>query len=143
MIRRTMSELYESMRDFFVAVDEENRVVGCVALHVFWEDLAEIRGLAVSEQAQGLGIGRRLVDACWEDARRLGIKSVFALTTAIGFFERCGYKQIDKAELPQAIWAECVRCPAFPECKETAVIRSLNAETPAARSKSKPAAAKS
>ena len=71
MIRRSMAELYESIREFIVAVDDENRVVGCVALHVFWEDLAEIRGLAVAEQVQGMGVGRRLVEACWESAREL------------------------------------------------------------------------
>ena len=73
MIRRSMAELYQSIREFFVAVDDENRVVGCVALHVFWEDLSEIRCLAVAEHVQGLGIGRRLVDACWESARELEI----------------------------------------------------------------------
>jgi amino-acid N-acetyltransferase len=142
MIRRTMSELYESIREYFVAVDDANIVVGCVALHVFWEDLAEIRGLAVSERVHGRGIGRRLVDACWEDARRLGIKSVFALTSAVDFFERCGYQQVDRSELPRRIWSECVRCPSFPECKETALIRSCDVEGPSTRTRSKPAAAK-
>jgi len=128
MIRRSLAELYESIREFFVAVDDENQVVGCAALHVFWEDLSEIRCLAVAEQVQGLGIGRRLVDACWEAARELEIKSVFALTTTVGFFERCGYHQIDKSELPQRIWSECVRCPAFPNCPEAALIRSIEPE---------------
>ena len=70
------------------------------------------------------GLGRRLVDACLETARDLEIKSVFALTNAVGFFERCGYQRIDKSELPQRIWSECVRCPSFPNCLETALIRS-------------------
>jgi amino-acid N-acetyltransferase len=133
MIRRSLAELYESIREFIVAVDDENQVVGCAALHVFWEDLSEIRCLAVSEQVQGLGVGRRLVDACWESARELEIKSVFALTSAVGFFERCGYHQIDKSELPQRIWSECVRCPAFPNCQEVALVRSIELEpaTPA------------
>ncbi|MFI5456714.1 MAG: N-acetyltransferase [Isosphaerales bacterium] len=128
MIRRSMAELYESIREFFVAVDDEQRVVGCVALHVFWEDLSEIRCLAVAEQVQGLGVGRRLVDASWESARELEIKSVFALTSEVGFFERCGYHQIDKSELPQRIWSECVRCPSFPNCQEVALIRSIEPE---------------
>jgi amino-acid N-acetyltransferase len=128
MIRRSMAELYESIREFIVAVDDDNRIVGCVALHVFWEDLAEIRGLAVADQAQGLGVGRRLVEACWESARSLEIKSVFALTNAVGFFERCGYQRIDKSELPQRIWNECVRCPSFPNCQEIALIRSTEPE---------------
>jgi amino-acid N-acetyltransferase len=124
MIRRSMAELYESIREFLVAVDDENRVVGCVAVHVFWEDLAEIRCLAVTQRLQSHGLGRRLVDACLEAARDLEIKSIFALTNAVGFFERCGYQRIDKSELPQRIWSECVRCPSFPNCLETALIRS-------------------
>jgi amino-acid N-acetyltransferase len=130
MIRRSITELYESIREYIVAVDDENRVVGCVALHVFWEDLAEIRGLAVAEQLHGTGVGRRLVEACWEAARELEIKSVFALTNAVGFFERCGYHRIDKSELPQRIWNECVRCPSFPNCQEIALIRSCEPESP-------------
>jgi amino-acid N-acetyltransferase len=125
MIRRSMGELYESIREFQVAVDDADRVVGCVALHVFWADLAELKCLAVTEDVQGHGIGRRLVDACWDEARALEIKSVFALTYSVGFFERCGYRQIDKAELPHKIWNECVRCPLFPSCQEVALIRTF------------------
>lgn len=123
-----MGELYESIREFLVAVNDENRVIGCVALHVFWEDLAELKCLAVSGDAQGQGVGRLLVDACWEAARELEIASVFALTYAVGFFERCGYHQIDKAELPHKIWNECVRCPLFPSCQEVALIRTHQPE---------------
>ena len=128
MIRRSLAELYQSIREFVVAVDHENRVVGCVALHVFWADLAEIRCLAVAEEMQGLGVGRRLVEACAGMARELGVKSIFALTSSIGFFERCGYQQIERAELPQAVWSECVRCPSFPNCHETALIRVVQGE---------------
>jgi amino-acid N-acetyltransferase len=128
MVRRSMAEIYESIREFVVAVDDDNRVLGCASLHVFWADLAEIRGLAVADQVQGMGVGRRLVEACWELARELEIKSVFALTNAVGFFERCGYHRIDKSELPQRIWNECVRCPSFPICEEIALIRSPDSE---------------
>jgi amino-acid N-acetyltransferase len=128
MIRRSMAELYESIREFLVAIDTENRVAGCVALHVFWENLAEIRCMAVAQHVQGLGVGRRLMESCWEAARELEVKSVFTLTNAVGFFERCGYRQIDKSELPQRIWNECVRCPAFPNCPEIALIRSFGIE---------------
>jgi len=123
-----MAELYESIREFFVAVDDQNHVVGCVALHVFWRDLAEIKCLAVAEQVQGMGVGRRLVEACWTLARELEVKSIFALTSAVPFFERCGYHRIDKSELPQRIWNECVRCPSFPNCHEVALIRSTEPE---------------
>lgn len=128
MIRRSMGELYESIREFLVAVDERNQVIGCVALHVFWEDLAELRCLAVSESAQGCGVGRQLVDACWESARELEISTVFTLTHAAGFFERYGYHQVEKSELPHKIWNECVRCPLFPNCQEVALVRSIDPE---------------
>ena len=127
MIRRSPGELYESIREFFVADDEAGRIVGCAALHVFWEDLAELKCLAVSEGAQGRGIGRRLVDACWGSAAELEIKTVFTLTYVADFFERCGFHQVDKAELPHKIWNECVRCPLFPNCTEVALVRSSDA----------------
>ena len=93
------------------------------------------------KRVQGLGIGRRLVDACWESARELEIKSIFALTTSAGFFERCGYQPIDKSELPHAVWSECVRCPSFPNCQEAALIRSVDREAVAADVTSRLAAA--
>jgi len=123
MIRRSPGELYEAIREFFVAEDGQGQVVGCAALHVFWEDLAELKCLAVSEGVQGHGIGRALVEACWRSANELEIKTVFTLTYVADFFERCGFNQIEKAELPHKIWNECVRCPLFPNCTEIALIR--------------------
>ena len=128
MIRRSLGELYESIREFLVATDDNGQVIGSVALHVFWEDLAELKCLAVSERAQGRGVGRRLLEACWDAARSLEIKTVFTLTYVPGFFEKCGYQKIDKADLPHKIWNECVRCPLFPSCNEIALIRSVSPE---------------
>lgn len=128
MIRRSLGELYESIREFIVATDDQGQVVGCAALHVFWEDLAELKCLAVSERTQGSGVGRKLVEACWKSARELEIKTVFTLTYVAEFFEKCGYHRIDKAELPHKIWNECVRCPLFPNCNEIALIRSFEPE---------------
>src|SRR4051794_25337530 len=127
MIRRSLGELYESIREFLVATDEAGRVIGCVALHVFWEDLAELKCLAVSETVQGQGVGRKLVEACWDASRELEIKTVFTLTYVPDFFEKCGYHKIDKADLPHKIWNECVRCPLFPNCTEVALTRSTTA----------------
>jgi len=124
MIRRSLGELYESIREFLVATDEGGRVIGCVALHVFWDDLAELKCLAVSEQAHGRGIGRKLVEACWDAARVLEIRTVFTLTYVAEFFEKCSYHRIDKADLPHKIWNECVRCPLFPNCTEVALVRT-------------------
>jgi amino-acid N-acetyltransferase len=128
MIRRSLGELYESIREFVVATDDAGTVIGCAALHVFWEDLAELKCLAVAESTQGQGVGRKLVDACWEEARGLEINSVFTLTYVAEFFEKVGYHQIDKADLPHKIWNECVRCPLFPNCQEIALIRSFDPE---------------
>lgn len=128
MIRRSPGELYESIREFLVAEDEGGQVVGCAALHVFWEDLAELKCLAVREDVQGHGIGRKLVNACWEAARELEIATVFTLTYVADFFERCGYARVEKSDLPHKIWNECVRCPLFPNCNEVALVRSVHAE---------------
>ncbi len=127
MIRRSLGELYESIREFLVAEDDGSRVVGCAALHVFWADLAELKCLAVSESTHGRGIGRKLVDACWDSARELEIETVFTLTYVPEFFEKCGYHRIEKADLPHKIWNECVRCPLFPSCTEVSLIRSVDA----------------
>jgi amino-acid N-acetyltransferase len=129
MIRRSLGELYESIREFLVATDDDGKVIGCIALHVFWEDLAELKCLAVSETAQGQGVGRRLVDACWDAAGELQINTVFTLTYVAEFFEKLGYHRIDKADLPHKIWNECVRCPLFPNCQEIALIRSFHPES--------------
>ena len=133
MIRRSLGELYESIREFLVATDADGRVIGCAALHVFWEDLAELKCLAVSESAHGRGVGRRLVESCWDAAQELEIKTVFTLTYVSEFFQKCGYHVIDKADLPHKIWNECVRCPLFPSCNEIALIRSVAPEWQAAQ----------
>lgn len=125
MIRRSLGELYESIREFFVATDDNGQIIGCSALHVFWDDLAELKCLAVSERVHGQGIGRRLIEACMEAARELEIKTVFTLTYVAEFFEKCGYHRIDKAELPHKIWNECVRCPLFPNCTEIALVHAV------------------
>lgn len=125
MIRRSLGELYESIREFLVATDDNGRILGCAALHVFWDDLAELKCLAVAEDAQGLGVGRKLVDACWKAAEELEIPSVFTLTYVAEFFEKCGYTRIEKSDLPHKIWNECVRCPLFPSCNEVALIRGV------------------
>ena len=128
MIRRSLGELYESIREFIVATDDDGRVVGCAALHVFWEDLAELKCLAVSEQMHGHGVGRLLVDRCWEAARELELQTVFTLTYVPDFFEKCGYQRVEKSDLPHKIWNECTRCPLFPSCNEVALVRTVSPE---------------
>jgi amino-acid N-acetyltransferase len=124
MLPRSRADLYESLREFQVA-EADGGVVGCAALAIQWDGLAEIKSLAVAETAQGRGIGQRLVGACLEEARALGIGRVFALTLAPAFFERQGFARLAKEELPHKVWADCVRCPKFPDCDEEAVAIDL------------------
>jgi amino-acid N-acetyltransferase len=124
VLPRALSEIYEDIRDYFV-VRKRGRVIACAALHVAWVDLAEIRSLAVDEQEQNQMIGSSLVDACLEEAKELGIPRVFCLVRKPAFFEKHGFQLIDKTELPHKVWAECYRCPKFPDCDEVALIRHL------------------
>jgi amino-acid N-acetyltransferase len=124
MLPRALSEIYEDIRDYFV-VRKRGRVIACAALHVAWVDLAEIRSLAVAEQAQNQRVGSALVQACLEEAKELGIPRVFCLVRKPAFFEKHGFQLIDKTELPHKIWAECYRCPKFPDCDEVALICHL------------------
>ncbi len=126
MLARSLSEIYENVRDYFVARQDE-RVIACGALHVSWSDLAEIKSLAVTEDSQRKGIGDQIVEACLKEAKELGISTVFCLTYKPAFFEKCGFSQVDKAELPQKVWGECYRCPKFPNCDEVALIYHLGA----------------
>jgi amino-acid N-acetyltransferase len=123
MLPRSLSELYENVRDFYV-VEEDEQIIGCAALHVNWKDLAELKSLAVAESAQGKGYGRMLIDACVADAQSVGVTKVFALTYSPELFEKLGFSRIDKALLPRKVWTECIYCPKFHGCTEVAVIRS-------------------
>jgi amino-acid N-acetyltransferase len=124
VLPRALSEIYDGIRDYFV-VRKGDRVVACAALHVTWVDLAEIRSLAVDEQEQKQKIGSLLVQACIDEAKELGIPKIFCLARKPAFFERHDFQLIDKTELPQKVWAECFRCPKFPNCDEVALIRHL------------------
>jgi amino-acid N-acetyltransferase len=124
MLPRSLGDICDNIRDFFV-YEEDGAMLGCCALHVTWVDLAEIRSLAVADDAQGRGVGTALLEACLEDVQRLAIKRVFALTYKPEFFEKKGFQKVDKAELPHKVWLECVRCVKFPDCDEVAVIRTL------------------
>jgi len=124
MLARSLGELYDNMRDYFV-YEERGKVIGAGALHICWEDLAEIRSLCVTESSRGKGIGRMLVEACMEEARELNIAKVFLLTYQEEFFGKCGFTLVDKKELPQKIWSDCIRCPKFPECDEIAMMRRI------------------
>jgi amino-acid N-acetyltransferase len=120
MLPRSLGELYDNLRDYFV-YEEDGEILGTAALHVCWEDLAELRSLCVVESARKRGIGRMLVDTCIGEARSFAIGTVFLLTYQEEFFRRCGFTVVDKKDLPQKIWSDCIKCPKFPECDEIAM----------------------
>ena len=124
MLPRSLNELYEFIRDFWVDEDK-GKLIGCAALHISWDDLAEIKSLAVAKNKQGKGIGRDLVLACLAEAKVLGAKRVFVLTYNPEFFKKMGFKRIKHDALPHKIWAECINCCKFPNCQEIALLKIL------------------
>lgn len=131
MLFKSFAQLFEDLRDFGVYEEEADgsasprRVLGCVALTIIWADLAEVRSLAVDERAIGRGIGRKLVGWSVDEARRLQIRRVFALTYERRFFEKLGFEVVPKEALPLKVWSDCVRCPKRDGCDEIAVVRTL------------------
>lgn len=122
LLPRSFNQLYSHLRDFFVlARDEGGAVLGCCALSIAWEDLAEVRSLAIAPEVRGQGWGRRLVEACLSDAVTLGIFRVFTLTYQTDFFKHLGFEVVSKDNLPQKVWADCLHCPKFPDCDEIAM----------------------
>lgn len=125
LLGRSFSSLYDQLRDFKVYVESDGkngRIVGVCALHVCWENLAEIRSLAIPEAFQRKGIATKLVKACLVEAVDLDIHKIFTLTYQPAFFKRLGFRPVDKNELPHKVWADCVQCPKFPDCNEEAFI---------------------
>jgi amino-acid N-acetyltransferase len=126
LLPRALSELYDHARDYFVLADNEGHAIqGVCGLGICWEDLAEIRSLAVSQDLQGKGFGAQLVRTCLEEARALGLKKVFTLTYVPVFFVGLGFHEVDKSVLPHKIWSDCLKCAKFPNCDETALMIEL------------------
>lgn len=125
MLARSRSMIYESLREFTVVEGEDGRFLGMGGLHIIWEDLAEVRALALDPECLGRGVGRELVEVLVDEARDIGIGRVFALTYQAKFFERCGFSVVKKEEMSPKVWKECINCPKFPNCDEVAMIRNL------------------
>jgi amino-acid N-acetyltransferase len=130
LLPRSYVNLYEMLQTLYVAEDPESpgSVVGTAALQVAWEDLAEVRSLAVLSEYRGLGIGRALTAAVERDARGLRINRMFALTYVPEFFTRQGYRIVSLESLPQKIWSVCFNCVYYPDCKEIAVEKVFRPE---------------
>jgi amino-acid N-acetyltransferase len=124
MLHRSLIDLYENIRDYFVVVKGKN-IIGCCALHICWENLAEVKAMAVDEKEQAKGIGNKLVKEALKEAKKLKIKKVFCLTYVPKFFGKFGFKNIDRKLLPHKIWTECLQCPKFPDCDEQAMMLKM------------------
>ena len=124
MLPRTEFELAENIRDFIVAV-EDGGIIGCGALHFYTPRSAEVRSLAVSPKKKTAGVGRRIVELLEAEAREQELQSIFAFTYVQGFFEKLGFSQVDRGELPLKAWKDCLRCPKFQACDEIAMLKQL------------------
>jgi amino-acid N-acetyltransferase len=124
MLPRSRNLLYEALREFMIA-EVDGCLAGVGALHIIWDNLAEIRALAIKPEYQGSGIGKQLIVNLLEEARTLGINRIFALTYQSEFFSKCGFREVSKDEMPHKVWKECINCPKFPNCDEIAMIRDL------------------
>jgi amino-acid N-acetyltransferase len=132
VLPRSLSELYDQLRDFFVAAEPgDGPIVGTCAMHICWDDIAEIRSLAVVDGYQRAGTGAALVKACIEEALQLDVDRIFVLTYAVKFFRKFGFKKVDKAVLPHKVWSDCIKCVKFPDCDEEALILKLTGSKPA------------
>ncbi len=124
MLSRSHMQVYSQMRDYYVAI-WDNRVIGCGALNIIWDNLAEVRSLAIAPDHVGQGLGRAIVDRLLIDAAELAFSQVFTLTYKPGFFEKLGFTRIDKKDLPHKVWKDCIHCPKFPDCDEVALIKNI------------------
>ena len=127
MLHRSLESAYDCLREFQVA-ERDGRVVGCVAVAVYWGDLAEIKSLAVAADRHGQGLGAKLLAAAVADARRLGVVKLFALTYETDFFAARGFATIDRDTLPEKVWRECRACPKCDACDEIAMLLDLQAK---------------
>ena len=129
MLARGPLYLYQSIQDYRVmtmpASDGTERVVACGGLHVLWEDLAEVRSVAVHPALQKSGLGRAMVEALLDDARRLEVRRAFTFTLAEGFFRSLDFAVSPRDQLPPVVWAECSKCPKDYKCDEVGMIRPL------------------
>lgn len=127
MLPRSLMDLYDSLRDFYVFVDDkDDSIVGLCAMHIFWENLAEVRSLFVAEEYRRKGIGRTLVEASISEAITLDLMRIFTLTYQSEFFKSLDFRIVDRSILPEKIWSDCFKCPKYPDyCDEIAMILEL------------------
>ena len=121
MLARSRNTIYETMRDMVVAENEDGEVVGVGGLHITWDSLAEVRSIAVSPKYKRHGIGSGIVKELIREGKEMGVKKIFTLTYKPQFFVTLGFREVKKEDLPHKVWKECIDCPKFPDCDETAM----------------------
>jgi amino-acid N-acetyltransferase len=124
MLPRTEFEMSENIRDFVLAFSGD-KLVGCGALHFYSPTSGEVRSLAVDPNSKSRGVGRAIVEVLEQEARDCGLHSIFAFTYVSRFFEKLGFVEVERGELPLKAWKDCLRCPKFQSCDETAVVKYL------------------
>lgn len=120
MLPRTKESLVLNLQSIFVA-EEDGNILGVASLAILGHDLAEIRSLGVKDEAKGKGVGKKLVERVIEETKKIGIPKLISLTYQVVFFEKCGFQIIQKTEMPQKVWTDCIHCPKFPSCDEIAM----------------------
>ena len=125
MLPRSLDSLYSKIRDFHVC-EEDGHVIGCCGVHPDWEDLAEVVSLAVARPYTKQGIATKLLEACTQDALEIGINRLFVLTSIPEFFDKQGYTRVTRDDIPWKVWADCVNCPQYPDCRSASLIRVIN-----------------
>ena len=128
MLHRSLNSIYENIQEYVVA-EYKGKIIGCGALHVSWDNLAEVKALAVEKTYARQGIGTKIVKTLEQNALGLGIYTTFALSFKPEFFQRMGYEVISREVLPQKIWSECINCHLFPDCGEVPLIKDVSAKT--------------
>ncbi|MBN2754237.1 MAG: N-acetyltransferase [Candidatus Goldbacteria bacterium] len=127
LLIKPLGDIYSQIREYFIC-EINGKPAGLIALHVYWSDMAEIRSFVVEKENRMAGAGGMLLKAAMAEAKKMGITKVFALTKIPDYFRKHGFKDEEKAALPQKIWKDCLNCPKFPNCDESAVLYDFNGE---------------
>ena len=124
LLPRPESDIFSSLRDFYV-VEDQGQIVACAALLIYTSELGEVRSLAVDPDYKHLGLGNRMVSQLEADADKLGLSKLMALTYVVGFFEKLQFDVVDMSALPEKVWGACINCHKFQNCDEIAVLKFL------------------
>jgi amino-acid N-acetyltransferase len=122
---RDETEMANTIRSYTLA-KENSAIIGFAALHIYSPDVAEVRSLVIKDGYRGRGVGGELILKLEEEAKKLGLSRILTLTYQKGFFEKHGFIEIPKENIPEhKIWADCIKCKHFPICNEISLIKTI------------------